>query len=385
MARNIKLQYKVNTHTTYLFCLLPTLKEFSLNLIGYQIFIDVGKELIHMSIYLILMKYNQTIMYHEIHEIPDTIKTKVLEWTVYERIAEKIKNSRIVYIIGSGTSFHASIVGEIYFLENNIPTIAVRAPEFENFLIGNHDNVTAIFISQSGESYDTIEALKYAKHNKIFTIGITNNERSTLASDTDIPVITGAGMERALAATKSHIAQIISLYMISCSISSPRTPLNMNELSSEVKMFMKNEDKIMKLSEKIRGRIIILGNGLLHAVAMESALKFEETSNRITEAYPIGEYLHGPIQVLNNNDTVILMGSKNESYDRVKSKISKITNNIVTIGDSHDNDICLNLSLDKNIKIIFYLITIYLMANNLSIISGLNPDTPEKLTKVVKS
>ncbi len=324
-------------------------------------------------------------MYGEIHEIPNfIIKAKDMDKSVFETIAERLKKSRIVYLVGSGTSFHAALVGQIYFLEKDIPAIAVRAPEFENFLIKIHNNVTAIFISQSGESYDTIEALKFAKINKLFTVGITNNNKSTLATDTDISITTGAGDEKALAATKSHIAQIISLYMISGCILSPKTPYNMDALSSELRFFMEGEDKIMKLAEKLGGRIIILGNGLLHAVAMESALKFEEASNRITEAYPIGEYMHGPIQVLNRSDTVILLGAKNKSRDRVKSKISKITNNILTIGDSPDDDIRLNNSLDKNLKIIFYLISIYLLANNLSVITGLNPDIPEKLTKVVK-
>ncbi len=332
------------------------------------------------------MKCNETIMYAEIHEIPDFIaRIKDMNASIYKMIAERLKTSRLVYLVGSGTSFHASITGQIYFMEKNVPAIAVRAPEFKNFLIREHENITAIFISQSGESYDTAEALRYARLNNLFTIGITNSNQSTLARDTDISVITGAGEERALAATKSHIAQIISLYSIASYISSKNPLLDLDKLSSDVRIFIKEEDKIMKMSEKITGRIIILGDGLLHAAAMESALKFEETSNRITEAFPIGEYLHGPVQVLNSNDTVILMESKNESHERVKSRLSKITSNIITIGDSEDNDIKLHTSMDRNLKTIFYLISIYLLANNLSVISGLNPDTPEKLTKVVKS
>ncbi len=332
------------------------------------------------------MKYNETIMYSEIHEIPDVIvKSKGMNSSVFESIGEKLKSSRIVYLVGSGTSFHASIVGQIYFLQNNIPAIAVRAPEFKNFLIKDHSNIAVIFISQSGESYDTIEALEYAKTNKLFTVGITNNDHSKLAKDTDIPVITKAGEEKALAATKSHIAQIIALNMIADYISPLKTHFNIDALLSDVRSFIKDENKVIDLPKKIKGRIIILGNGLLHAVAMESALKFEETSNRITEAYPSGEYLHGPIQVLNANDTVILMESENESYDRVRSKISKITSNIITIGDLLDIDIKIKSLIDEKLKIIFYLISIYLMANNLSVVSGLNPDAPEKLTKVVKS
>ena len=334
-------------------------------------------------------KFIDTVMFKEINEEPDTIQNTVQTLSEDIRLsADLIRSSKIIYIVGSGTSYHAGIVLQIGLLKHSIPAVAVRAPEFRHYIPNTGTGVTVILISQSGESRDILDSLNMCKEKKYNTICITNNGQSRLANETDISIITQAGEEKALAATKSHIAQIIVMYTIYELIANPNgysySRMNCKELSALVSTLIKEYRHILNISKKISGRIIFLGNGFLHAEAMEGALKFEETSNFITEAYPIGEYLHGPIQILSDDDTVIVLkGNDEDGYQRVHEKLREYTGNIITIGKDETCSIKLPENKIEMLDSILYIVPIQLLSNFKAVSLGLNPDKPTHLNKVV--
>ena len=160
-------------------------------------------------------KCTNTIMFNEINEEPKTIINTVhaISHQVSSAV-DLIRDSKLVYVVGSGTSYHAGIVFQIGLLKQNIPSVAVRAPEFIHFIPKEGNEITVILISQSGESRDIIDSLKICKDRKYNTIGITNNGKSRLANETLLSIVTDAGEEKSLAATKSHIAQLTAIYLV---------------------------------------------------------------------------------------------------------------------------------------------------------------------------
>jgi len=334
--------------------------------------------------------YRSTIMFQEILQEPETITNTVN--SVGDNILKAVKlirKAKIVYVVGSGTSYHAGIVMQIGLINSGVPAIAVRAPEFSYFTPPDNKDVLVILISQSGESRDILVALNLCRKNGYVTIGITNGPDSSLAKGTDLCILTLAGEERSLAATKSHIAQLIVSHLLVNSVRNDKKLDDYMEkskkLASQIKDFIEKSDHWLKLSSKITGRVIFLGDGLLHAEAMEGALKFEETANLITEAYPMGEYLHGPIQVLKEEDTVIILKGRDEKEcERLISKLSNYTKNIIKIGQDKDSTIRIPDSEIVTFDPILYVIPIQLIANYKTVSLGLDPDRPTHLNKVVK-
>lgn len=335
-------------------------------------------------------KCTNTIMFNEINEEPRTIKDTVHSISgKLKSAADLIKNSRLVYVVGSGTSFHAGIVFQIGLLKQNIPSVAVRAPEFIHFIPKEAKDITVILISQSGESRDIIDSLEICKDRKYNTIGITNNENSRLANETLLSIVTDAGEEKSLAATKSHIAQLTAIYLVLEATGSPdsinASMENCIDLSVSVSKIVKSYVNILQISKKLSGRVVFLGNGYLHAEAMEGALKFEETANLITEAYPMGEYFHGPIQVLKENDTVIILrGNEELEFNRLVSKLKEYSVNIISIGSGKNDTIRIPETNIDIFNVILSIIPVQLLANFKTVGLGLNPDKPTHLNKIVK-
>lgn len=333
--------------------------------------------------------YSDTVMYKEINQAGDAVLNTLN--TIRGKIEEAhslISNADFLLITGSGTSYHAGLIAQIYFIHRGIVNIVFRAPEMAEYLPAGNKKPVCILISQSGDSIDIVNALNLCKANGIKTIGITNMEHSTLARECDVSLITGASEEKSLAATKSHIAQLTALYALanynqSGDIEKIRKTLN--ELVDKIRAILDLSGDISVIGKDLaQGRLVFLGDGLLHAVAMEGALKFEETANLITEAFPIGEYLHGPIQILKEEDTVIiLLSDHNATATRVMGRILQQTQHVIRIGFDADCDIKLPPPPSKELYPVEAVIPIQLMANAKTVALGLSPDNPTHLSKVV--
>jgi glucosamine--fructose-6-phosphate aminotransferase (isomerizing) len=324
-------------------------------------------------------------MFKEINQIPKAIINSVTSaGPECRRASELLKKARYVYIVGSGTSYHAGIILQIGLLKRGIPSITVMAPEFSHFVSDLPEkDVTTVLISQSGESIDILNALRLAKDHGHSTISITNTENSSLWNGTDIRVLTEAGPEKSVAATKTFVAALALINAIIAGIGSGRNSPS-EDLSDSIDKFLAEEmSNVLGISKTLKNRLVFLGNGVLHSIALEGALKFKETATIETEAYPVREYLHGPIQMLNSNTTVVIMHTAEEEIVEAVDILRKQTDSIVSIGFQKSDDIKLNQTNDLNTPPSF-VIPLQLMANYKSVSLGYNPDKPSHLSKVVK-
>ena len=326
-----------------------------------------------------------TIMFKEINFSPEAVR-KTLESVRQEcsYTSELLKTSKYVYIVGSGTSYHAGMVLQIGLLKRGIPAVTVKAPEFSHYLPENENSgITAILISQSGESRDILDSLYAAKDKGFSTVCITNTRDSSLSVGSDISIVTEAGLEKALAATKTFITALATVELIIQELDG-KNPEEHDLLPTNLKDYLDHStDKVLKFAAAVRNKVVVLGNGYLHALALEGALKFKETATIETEAYPVREYLHGPIQSLNGETTVILLHRPEEEVEAVMEQIKKQTGSIIRIGFDEDDEIRLENVPEDHMPALFAL-PLQLMANYKSVSLGRDPDHPQYLTKVVK-
>jgi glucosamine--fructose-6-phosphate aminotransferase (isomerizing) len=288
-------------------------------------------------------------------------------------VIDKIKNADVIYLTGSGTSFHACLMLQMLLNKLKLKSIAIQASEFNQwFGSERYANSILIIFSQSGESIDAINAMNYGKSLNFFTIGVTNENNSKLYNESNYGICTCAGSEKALAATKSHMAQLILDLEIYSKLSNEKIDYN----SVNFDYILNNTDKIKNLP--LRKYIIFLGSGYLYPVALEASLKMKETSVTISESYPVREFLHGPMQILDPDFTIIFLGKYENEKDKLKNfgaNIIEISNNGKYIDIHNDNEL---------ISIFEYLMVIQLTAYFHAINKNLDPDHPDKLSKVVK-
>lgn len=326
-----------------------------------------------------------TIMFKEINFSPEAVR-KTLESVRQEcsYTSELLKTSKYVYIVGSGTSYHAGMVLQIGLLKRGIPAVTVKAPEFSHYLPENESSeVTAVLISQSGESRDILDSLYAAKDKGFSTVCITNTRDSSLSVGSDISIVTEAGLERALAATKTFASALAAVDLIIQELDG-KTPEDHDKLPWDLKDYLDHStEKALTFAATVLDKVVVLGNGFLHALALEGALKFKETATIETEAYPVREYLHGPIQSLNEDTTVILLHRPDEEVEAVMDQIKKLTGSIIRIGFDESDEIQLENVPEDHMPALFAL-PLQLMANYKSVSLGRDPDHPQHLTKVVK-
>lgn len=326
-----------------------------------------------------------TEMFKEINQIPKSILNSTISADPEcQRAAEVIRNARYVYIVGSGTSFHAGLILQLGLLKRRIPAIAVMAPEFSHFISGGtEEDVATVLISQSGESRDILNAMSLAKAHGHSTVSLTNTRNSTLFKGTEIRVLTEAGPEKSIAATKTYVSALSLINVIISKLETGQNP-DSKTLADSIQKFLTEEmSTVLKISTGLRDKVVFLGNGPLHSTAMEGALKFKETATIETESHPVREYLHGPIQMLNPNTTVIILHTAEENVSEVIDALRKQTESIITIGFEEADNIRLRHTNDLHIPATF-VVPLQIMANYKSVSLGFDPDKPTHLSKVVK-
>jgi len=263
---------------------------------------------------------------------------------------------------------------------------------------------TVIFISQSGETADTLAALKEAKSKSALVIGICNVVGSTIARESMSGVYIHAGPEIGVASTKAFTAQLVVLALITLLIARKKG------LSKEAGMQIVNElskipekiSEILKLNEdieKLAGEFqdvknfLYLGRGYNFPVALEGALKLKEISYIHAEGYPAAEMKHGPIALIDNDMPVVFIAPKDSTYDKILSNIQEVRargGRIIAIADENDDEI--DKLVNYSIKIPFTIemlrpiltsIPLQLLAYHIAVKKGLNVDQPRNLAKSV--
>ena len=320
-------------------------------------------------------------------------------------LEEKIINSKRIIITACGTSWHAALVGE-YMIEQ----FAGKAVEVEyasemryrNPIIDKDD--TVIFISQSGETADTLAAMKEAKKKGALCIGVCNVVGSTIARESDGGVYIHAGPEIGVASTKAFTSQIIVLALITLLLARKR---NMNlvqgqeiikslqSITAEVKKILDQNEIIKSIAKEYADskNFLYLGRGYHFPVALEGALKLKEISYIHAEGYPAAEMKHGPIALIDENMPVVFIAMKDSVYEKVISNIQEVKarkGRILAIVNDGDQQI--EKMVDHVIKIpktheilspVLSVIPLQLLAYHIAVLKGLNVDQPRNLAKSV--
>ncbi len=304
-------------------------------------------------------------MLKEICEQPDTIQntyrgrinfdTGVVKLGGLENVKEKLFKAKRIIFVACGTAWHAGIVGK-YLIEQycGIPAEVEYASEFRyrNPVI-NKDDVIFV-ISQSGETLDTLEALRLSKKFGATTLGIVNRVGSVIAREVDAGVYIHAGPEIGVASTKAFTCQIMSLILITMMIGKNNGTISDKDLkviATELKTLpdkmrqiidKKNDYKFIAEEFKNSRNFLYLGRGLNFPVALEGALKLKEISYIHAEGYPAAEMKHGPIALIDENMPVVFIAPKDSTYQKIISNIIEVKTRkgkIITLASEDDKDI----------------------------------------------
>ncbi|MBS2009046.1 MAG: glutamine--fructose-6-phosphate transaminase (isomerizing) [Cyanobacteria bacterium SZAS TMP-1] len=245
---------------------------------------------------------------------------------------EEIKGLNHINIFACGTAYHASMVGKILLEELvGIPVAVDIASEIRGRKLLVNESTLAIAVSQSGETADTLAALKEAKSKGAYTMGITNRADSHLAQITPNLIVTECGIEVSVAATKTYVAQLASFYLLAIYLAEKRGTISadkaremkmqLNSIPTMVEQILAREEEIKETSIKYADAhdVVFIGRGLNFPTALEGALKLKELSYIHASGYAAGELKHGPIAVLDQNVPVITVLMPGTVYEKTLS------------------------------------------------------------------
>lgn len=354
-------------------------------------------------------------MIKEIHEQPKSIKDtmasrimpgKPITLDKISLTKEQINNIDKIYIVACGTAYHAGMVGK-YVIEKlaRIPVEIDTASEFRYRDPIINEKTLMIVISQSGETADTLAALREAKKNNARVIAVTNVVGSSVSREADDVLYTWAGPEIAVASTKAYLTQLTAMYIISLFFAENKKTLSCEEieeikiamlaLPEKVEEVLKNKEVIQKFAARtyMHRDMFFLGRGLDYAVAMEGSLKLKEISYIHSEAYPAGELKHGTIALIEEGTIVIALATQEELFGKMVSNIKEVkTRGAKVLAFAFEG----NEEIEKTVDSALYLprtmpilapilsvLPLQLLAYFMSIQKGCDVDKPRNLAKSV--
>ena len=355
-------------------------------------------------------------MLKEIYEQPSVIKDTyrgrlhanegIVQLSGVEDNLEKFLNADRIIIIACGTSWHAGLVAE-YVIEEfaRIPVEVEYASEFRyrNPIINSKDVVIAI--SQSGETADTMAAIKLAKEHGAFVFGVCNVVGSSISRESHAGAYTHAGPEIGVASTKAFTTQITVLTMIALRLAQAKGTLSKSDfhmylqeleiIPEKVKEALETNDKAKEIAAifKDAPNCLYLGRGYNFPVALEGALKLKEISYIHAEGYPAAEMKHGPIALIDELMPVIVIAPKQGHYDKIVSNIQEIKSRsgkiiaVVTKGDTQVRELAdYVIEIPETSDALSPLITtipLQLLSYHIAVMRGCNVDQPRNLAKSV--
>jgi glucosamine--fructose-6-phosphate aminotransferase (isomerizing) len=355
-------------------------------------------------------------MLKEIMEQPQTLRESMRGRLLEEEgtvklggltgMSDELTQVKRVVILGCGTSWHSGLIGE-YMLEDiaRIPTEVEYASEFRYRRPVMEPGTLAIAISQSGETADTLWAMREAKQHGATALGIVNAVGSTIARETDAGVYLHAGPEIGVASTKAFTSQVVVLAMLTVHLGRLRGTLPasrgreivraLGRLPEQVAEIIELAPAIEKLAEELKDKtnFLYLGRGYNFPGALEGALKLKEISYIHAEGYPAAEMKHGPIALIDENMPVVVIAPKDAVYDKVKSNIEEVkARGGRVIGVITEGDTELLGYLDHVIQIprthdaltpILATVPLQLLAYHIAVLRGCDVDQPRNLAKSV--
>jgi glucosamine--fructose-6-phosphate aminotransferase (isomerizing) len=319
---------------------------------------------------------------------------------------DEISKAEKITIIACGTSWHAGLLGEYIFEEyTRIPVEVEYASEFRyrNPIVKKGDVIIAI--SQSGETADTLAGIKIAKEKGATAIGICNVVGSSIPRETNAGVYTHAGPEIGVASTKAFTSQVTVLAMMAFEIGYKKGTISevqykelikeLTSIPSKIENCLKVNDAVLELARIIQTtrNALYLGRGYLFPVALEGALKLKEISYIHAEGYPAAEMKHGPIALIDENMPVVVVATKDDTYEKIVSNIQEIKARkgkviaIVTEGDQIIRKMAdYVLEVPETMPVfsgLLAVIPLQLLSYHIAVLRGCNVDQPRNLAKSV--
>ena len=355
-------------------------------------------------------------MLKEIHEQPraimDTIRGRISQDTGVIHLEEigiapeRFDNFKKIFIVACGTSWHAGLVGK-YMIEEMaaIPTEVDIASEFRYRKPLVNSDTLMIAITQSGETADTLAAMREAKTRGATVVTICNVVGSTASREADGVVYTHAGPEIGVASTKAFTAQLTALYLFGLLFGSMRGALSTDEVRKRladlvhvptlVEQCLEQNDAIEQIAKRYfkANDFLYLGRGPNYPVALEGALKLKEISYIHAEGYPAGEMKHGPIALIDENMPVVVLAGRNNVYEKILANIQEVkARSGIVIALASDGDPELVKLVDHVISVpatnpllmpIIMSIPLQLLAYHIAVLRGADVDQPRNLAKSV--
>jgi glutamine---fructose-6-phosphate transaminase (isomerizing) len=356
----------------------------------------------------------ETFMLKEIYEQPESIAETIGDRTRHGKLVleglgmddRQLADLRRIVILACGTAYHAGVVGR-YVLEEwaRIPVEPDIASEwiYRNPVID--ENTLAIGISQSGETRDTVGAMRLAREKGAHTVAITNMMGSHITREVDSTLYTRCGLEVGVAASKTFTAQVALLYLVGLKLAEMRGTLPPNEISyivdqvytlpKKVARFLDGDHPIEEIAQRFYQQdfFLYLGRHIGLPVALEGALKLKEISYIPTEAYSAGEMKHGPIALLDEGTPVVVVATNIHVYDKIVSNIQETRARgahviaIATDGNEdiqhHADDVIYVPRTPSFLQAVLAVVPLQLLAYRIARLRGLNVDQPRNLAKTV--
>jgi len=356
----------------------------------------------------------ETFMLKEIYDQPESIAETIGDRTRHGKLVleglgmddRQLADLRRIVILACGTAYHAGVVGR-YVLEEwaRIPVEPDIASEwiYRNPVID--ENTLAIGISQSGETRDTVGAMRLAREKGAHTVAITNMMGSHITREVDSTLYTRCGLEVGVAASKTFTAQVSLLYLVGLKLAEMRGTLPPNEISyivdqvytlpKKVARFLDGDHPIDEIAQRFYQQdfFLYLGRHIGLPVALEGALKLKEISYIPTEAYSAGEMKHGPIALLDEGTPVVVVATNIHVYDKIVSNIQETRARgahviaIATDGNEdiqhHADDVIYVPRTPSFLQAVLAVVPLQLLAYRIARLRGLNVDQPRNLAKTV--
>ena len=318
---------------------------------------------------------------------------------------DRIQNANRFYITACGTSWHAGLIGKNLIEEYaGIPVHVEYASEFRYRKPIIDSRTVVIAISQSGETADTLAAIRKAKESGALTLGICNVVGSSISRETDCGIYTHAGPEIGVASTKAFTAQVTVLFLLSLcfgrkngvsSAIGQKFAKALLNIGNQVQIILDDSDKILEVAKSTMDvdNYLYLGRGMNFPVALEGALKLKEISYIHAEGYPAAEMKHGPIALIDEKMPVIFLAPHDNTYEKILSNIQEVKSRkgvVITVTDKRTKD--LEKISDFIIEVpsthpkVFPLlasIPLQLLAYHLAVLRGSDVDQPRNLAKSV--
>ncbi len=353
-------------------------------------------------------------MLKEIHEQPDVIKANLSrymregEFVLLKdtNLRKLLLNKQRFFIIAAGTSLHAGLVGK-YLLERvaKVPTEADFASEFVSRDPPVDSRTLAVAISQSGETMDTMEALRYAKEKGLEVLAIVNVVGSSIAREADYVIYLNAGPEIGVASTKAYTAQLLVLTMLAFELAWLRGHISDDELREfsgeiltlphKISTVLATESHIMHIAQRYykADHFMFLGRGINYPTALEGALKLKEISYIHAAGYAAGEMKHGPLALVDESLPVVVVNPKGPDYDRTLSNAQEVHSrhgriiSVVTEGDGKHREFSEAVievpETHHLLSPIVSIVPLQLLAYHIAVLRGCDVDKPRNLAKVV--